>query len=395
LIKQSLTDRRAMLGRLQSELLNKRGALTESEVLQLRKYRIELDELEGDIKIEHSIKQDRAFVRWLTHGDEGLGAEQKSLVRELRTETVAGEGSGFATGGGTWVSVGFQDQVNTALKDYGPFFRLATVFDTPRGNNISWPTVNDTSVSGELLAENQQASTQDIAAPRQTTLGAYKFSSHIVLASIEFVQDQGVDFPSWLANQFAIRIERTASPYFHSGLGAASGQPMGVLTAGQSAGVAVGAYSNDHVSGANSIGTDDCANLEAALDSEYRKNATFLMNANTLALLRKVKNTIGSPVFPDLHGGQANAENRIFNYRVEVSPFVSPIQSTSSSPAVTTQPLIFADFSRYVIRRARPKLVRMDERFIDQGLLGFVLFYRIDGQLIGDPAAVQYLEVTY
>src|ERR1700683_2658842 len=101
-----------MLGRLSLELTNKRGALSASELLQLRKYRLEIDELEGDIKIEHSIKQDRAFNRYLTHGDDGLGAEQKSLVRELRTETTIGEGTGFATGGGTWVSVGFQDLVS-------------------------------------------------------------------------------------------------------------------------------------------------------------------------------------------------------------------------------------------------------------------------------------------
>jgi HK97 family phage major capsid protein len=192
-----------------------------------------------------------------------------------------------------------------------------------------------------------------------------------------------------------IRIERAASPYFHPGLGVASAQPMGLITAGTSAGVAVGARSNDGVSGVNSIGTDDVATLEAALDVAYRRNATFLMHPNTLAAMRKVKNTVGSPVFPDLHGGQTAAENRIFNYPLAFSPFMPQIQSEASSSAVTTQPLVFADFSRYVIRRARPMLIRMGERFVDQGLIGYVLFWRMDGQLVGDSAACQYLEVIY
>jgi HK97 family phage major capsid protein len=212
---------------------------------------------------------------------------------------------------------------------------------------------------------------------------------------MEFVQDQGINFPGWLAQQFAIRIERAASPYFHTGLGATSSQPTGILTVGQSAGVAVGANSNDHVSGVNSIGTDDVATLEASLDVQYRRNATFLMHPNTLAAMRKVKNTVGSPVFPDLHGGQTDAQNRIFNYPLAFSPFCDQIQSFASSPTVTTKPLIFADFSRYVIRRARPMLIRLSERFIDQGLIGYVLFWRMDGQLVGDTAACQFLEVVY
>jgi HK97 family phage major capsid protein len=102
-------------------------------------------------------------------------------------------------------------------------------------------------------------------------------------------------------------------------------------------------------------------------------------------------------VFPDLHGGQTQAENRIFNYPLASSPFVSAIQATASSPAVTTKPLVFFDPTKYVIRSVRPMLIRLEEKYSDFGEIGFLLFWRLDGQLVdgNNGASCQYLEVVY
>ena len=46
---------------------------------------------------------------------------------------------------------------------------------------------------------------------------------------------------------------------------------------------------------------------------------------------------------------------------------------------------------------ARPIMVRLGERFIEQGDVAYILFWRMDGQLIdgNGGASCQYLEVAY
>ena len=67
MIKQSLTDRRAMLGRLTLELTNKRGALTPGERLKLNSLRAEMDSLEEDISSEEG-RYRHAFNKGLRFG---------------------------------------------------------------------------------------------------------------------------------------------------------------------------------------------------------------------------------------------------------------------------------------------------------------------------------------
>ena len=391
MMKLSLTDRRALLGRLALELTNKRSALTTSELARLKTLQAEMDYLESDIGLEQIRKQTRAFESWLVRGDR-ITQEERTILLERRDVTTAGEGVGTASAGGVLVPVGFHSQVVDALKDYGPLFRLGTVIQTERGNSLPFPSVNDTSISGEMVPEGSQVTIQDPASYSQNVLGAFKFSSRMVRVSIEFLQDQGVDFPNWLAKQFAIRINRAASQKFTTGVGTT--EPFGVVMQATSAGVAVGASSNDgNSTEPNTLGTDDVATLLGSLDPQYQASARFLVNNSTLVTLRKTKDKQGRPVYPDLTAG---GENRILNRPVEVSPFIDTLQTLASSPTVTRKPILCGDFSKYTIRTVTPTLWRLSERFSDSGQVAFLMFMRMDAALIdGGGNSVQYLTTIY
>ena len=117
----------------------------------------------------------------------------------------------------------------------------------------------------------------------------------------------------------------------------------------------------------------------------------LLCHPNTLAALRKVKNKQGTPVFPEIN------DQKLFGYPIHTSPFCDELQSLASSPQTTAKPLLFGDISRYIIRRVTPTLLVLRERFADTGEIAYVLFVRMDGQLVdgNGGASCQYLTTVY
>jgi HK97 family phage major capsid protein len=399
-ISQSLSERRNMLARTTLQLVNKAGPLTQDERSRLNSVRVEMDRLEDDLRSDARYKHEGAFRSFLRNGMAasiyfpGVSAEERAILHEFRDLGTAAGGAGIsASGGGIFVPMGFVDKVSSALKYVGPMLDrdFVTVVDTATGQILPFPTDNDTTATGVQIAENQQTTSGDIAGLASVNLKAFKYSSNLVKASLELVQDQNVDLESYLAQRFAVRLGRILNPVLTTGVGTT--QPFGVITQATVAGTAAGAGTNDGSSGANTLGSDDLTTLEESLDVAYRSNAKFMVHPNTLAALRKVKDKEGRPVFPDL---QAGGENRVLNYPVIVNPAMDQLQANIGSPPVTRKPVAFGDFSKFVVRRVFPTVQRLQERFADYGQLAYAMYWRIDAGLVdGGGGAVQVLQSTY
>jgi HK97 family phage major capsid protein len=436
--KQSLTDRRAMLGRLTLELTNKRAALTEGELLKLKSLRAEMDALESEIGFDQNRKYRDAFVRGLRFGfsEPGLAREDLEIIHSVNALRREGESRSLNAGvlaggddatiarsvnsmrreaeardmqvgpdggaypgasltGGVFVPLEMTDAITSALRDYGPMYRLATIFDGESGAQRAYPVENDATISGERLSEDEAASTADIADINQVMLSSYRYSSKVIKISTSLVQDFGFPIEEYLAERFAIRIARAANADFTVGTGSANQQPQGFIGAATSAGVAVGANANDGVSGADTLGTIDFASLEASVDPAYRRNAVWQMHPNTLQKLRAQLDREGRPVFGGLQNS-ADGVDRILNYKVVTSPDVPQIPIGPNSPQVSAVTLAFGDFSKYIIRRAPPLLRVLKQRFVDQGMMGYLLWWRQDGNLIdGGGGAIKTLSNVY
>jgi HK97 family phage major capsid protein len=433
-VKLNLTDRRAMLGRLTLELTNKRTALTQGEMLRLKALNAEIEELETDIGFEQNRKYRAAFTKDLrclplTEEERSLmvafnrerrqaearsraagligGGDQAAVARainamqtesesrDLQVGIAGGAYPGSPVGGGNWVPVEMAETISSALKDY-PIYRLATIFDTESGAPRAYPGDSDASISSaaissERLAEGQAVSIQDIPA-NQVILGAYRYSTGLKI-STSLVQDFGFPIEDYLSERFAIRIGYAFNVDATTGTGV--NQPLGFLTAASSAGTAVGASGNDGVSGPNTLGTADFATLEAAVDPAYRRNAVWQMHSSTLAKLRSQLDREGRPVFAGLQNSP-DGVNRIFNTEAVVNNAIAPIPAISSSPAVATTVLAYGDVSKYIVRRAPPILLVLRQRFASEGQIGYILFWRQDGNLIdGGGGAIKTMQVLY
>jgi len=301
-----------------------------------------------------------AFRNYLMGGMAKLSSEERALV-EKRAQSV-----GTASAGGYLVPEGFSYDLDNALKAYGACREACDVFKTASGNDLPWPTVNDTGNTGELLTENTQAAAQDVAFG-SVTLGAYMFSSKLVLVSLQLMQDSAFDIQSFLSQKLAERIGRGTNAYFTTGTG--SSQPEGIVK-GSTAGVTAAS--------ATAITANEVLDLYHSVDPAYRAapGAAFMMNDSTLKALKKLgTGSANDPVF-FTPGIQAGDPDTLLGKPIFINQDMADI-------ATGEKTMLFGDMKKFKIRDVLGyQMLRMNERYADYLQVGFLGFMRCDSKMI-------------
>lgn len=309
----------------------------------------------------------------------GVDFEKNFEQRDLAEGNVLAH-IGTYTGLGFFVPTGFRDAIEQATKYFAPLLdgSVITVMDTATGQPLPMPTSNDTTQAAVIVGEGSPVSEQDVTAG-QINFGAYKFTSGLVKASLELIQDSAFDLESWLINLFAIRWGRGLENYLTNGTG--SNQPTGLLTAIAASGavpvVAAGSSANSGNSGetgANSIGYQDLVNLEHSVDPTYRRGAKYMFHDQTLASLKRILDKFGRPLW--VPGVAANDPDRILGYEYVINQSMPQIAASNTTIA-------FGDMKKYIARRVKDLTVmKLVERYAELGQVGFVSFARLDANLL-------------
>ena len=351
---------------------------------------------------QHDREYRKAFRNYLAVGMNDLDVTDRGILRrETRDMGTSGSGAGIATsGGGILVPVGFVHDVDAALKYYGPMLAgdgsgrdgYPTVIPTETGQILPWSTSNDTTVVGEIIGEGQQVSMYDVSLG-SINFGAFKFSSKLVKVSMELLQDSAFPIEDWLKTQFATRLGRILNTKFTTGAGTT--EPFGIVTQATSGGTAAGAGTNDGTSGANTIGSDDLTTLEHSVDPLYRRNAKYMFHDSVLASLKKIKDKYGRPLW--MPAVSAGAPDTINGYGYLVNNDMDQLQTQVGSPPVTKKVALFGAIDKFTIRRVKEmSVLRLQERFADQGIIAFIAFCRYDSALLDSGThPVKYLQTTY
>ena len=206
----------------------------------------------------------------------------------------------------------------------------------------------------------------------QIMLDAYKLHVAIKVTE-ELLYDNAFHLENYIIDQFGKALANAEEDAFLNGDG--TGKPLGIFAAN-------GGAQKNVVTAKASIESDDIINLVYALKRPYRKNAKFILNDQTIASIRKLKDGNGQYMWqPALISGEPD---RLLGYEVLTSPF-APV-AEAGKPFIA-----FGDFKYYNIGdRGTRSFQELKELFAGNGMVGYVAKERVDGKLIL-PEAVQLL----
>jgi HK97 family phage major capsid protein len=321
----------------------------------------------------------KAFTKWLRGGMSVLSGDEQRL---MSSRAVGLDGLGIqnaqtitTTGGGYLIPQGFSNTLEEALKWYGGIVGNVDTFDTETGNPLPWPTDNDTTHMGRMLAINTQVTETDITFG-QVTFNAYIGSSDLILVPIALMQDSYFDMDTYCARKLGMRLGRLVNNQCTVGTGGGTA-PTGIQTAAVAAGLIV----TGAVGSATGIGYKDLVNVYHAVDPAYRARPTakYMFNDTTLKVVRLLVDTAGRPLWqPGITAGFGGG----FPPTILDKEYV--VNNDMPSMAANAYGTLFGDLSCYKLRRVAGgvTIMRLVERYADYLQIGFLGFLRFDGNLI-------------
>lgn len=283
-----------------------------------------------------------------------------------------GLGGGGAAGG-YLVPASFQAKLIETMLAYAPVESIVSPLETSDGADIDWPTNDDTANTGTVVAENADVGTATDPAFGLKTLRAYLYTSRIFKAPLTLLQDAAIDVEAFIARSAGVRLGRILGTHFVSGTGV-----------NQMEGITVGGAVGKTFASATAVTYAELVDLEHSVDPAYRAGPVrYLFNDSTLAALRKLVDGQGRPLWvPWLGQGVAGSVPATFN------GWNYTIVQAMPSMATGNRSIAFGDFDRgYKYRRVSGfSLVRIEERYVEYGQVGFLMFARADGRVV-DTAA--------
>lgn len=277
--------------------------------------------------------------------------------------------------GGYTIPQDFSYILDVALKDFSNVRGVVDDFETATGALMPYPTMDDTSNVGVLLAENTQVAETDIPF-NVVNFSAYKYSSNSILISSELMNDSAFDFSAVIAAAMGERIGRAQGNDFTVGTG--SNQPNGIVT---------GATLGVTTASATAMLASELVSLYYKVDPAYRKspNVGWMFDDGILSYINLLVDALGRPLFtPSFQEGVPD--------KVMGKP-VYPNQFMAATVASSNKIILFGDMSKQKIRDVTPgvRIRRLDERYADYDQVGFIGFLRSDSNTV-KSSAIKYLQ---
>lgn len=271
---------------------------------------------------------------------------------------------GVDADGGYLVPEEYDHRLIKTLKDGNIMRHLGHIITTSGEHKIN---IAATEPAAAWIEEGGALQFSD-ASFAQILLDAHKLHVAIKVTE-ELLYDNAFNLENYIIEEFGKALSNAEEDAFLNGTGV--GQPLGLFAAtggGQVAGTLTAA-----------LKADDLFDLVYALKRPYRKNAAFIMNDRTIALVRKFKDSNGAYIWQPSY--QAGEPDKILGYNVY------------SSEYAPEDAIAFGDYSYYNIGdRGTRSFKQLTELFAGNGMIGFVAKERVDGKLIL-PEAVQILKL--
>jgi HK97 family phage major capsid protein len=332
----------------------------------------------------------RAAARPQIDGAAPASVEVKSFVqgylragREAELKSLSGA---VAADGGYAVPREIDALITARLKAISPIRAIAQVVQTGSAGYRKLVTTGGTA-SGWV---SETAARPETGTPSFTEIAPPSGELYAnPAASQAMLDDAAFDVQSWLADEIAMEFARAEGAAFVNGSGI--NQPLGFLkTATSAAADATRSFGVlQHVVSGNAAGFDGAPELKLidlvhALKAGHRQGAAWVMNARTLAAVRKLKAADGSFLWqPGVLEGQPN---RLLGY---------PVVEAEDMPDVAAGqcPIAFGNFRAGYLIAERTATSILRDPFTNKPFVHFYATKRIGGQVL-DSDAIKLLRVA-
>jgi HK97 family phage major capsid protein len=270
--------------------------------------------------------------------------------------------------GGYLVPAEWDKRLIDKLDEENIFRGLATTITTSGEHKIN---IAATKPAAAWIEEGEALTFGD-ATFDQIMMDAHKLHVAIKITE-ELLYDNAFNLEGYIIDQFGRAIGNAEEDAFLNGDG--QGKPLGIFAdkGGGEKAVEIAA---------GKLTSDNILDLIYSLRRPYRKNASFIMNDQTLAVLRKLKDANGGYIWQPSY--QAGEPDRLCGYAIHTSAYCPTLDAGNSGIA-------FGDFSYYNIGdRGTRSFQELRELFAGNGMIGYVAKERVDGKLVL-PEAVKIL----
>lgn len=282
--------------------------------------------------------------------------------KNVRTEIRAAQSSVTGSTGAFLIPEGFVSSLESALLQFGGMREVSNVIRTETGNDLPWPTSDDTSNKGEIIGESTTQTEQNVAFGL-ITYKAYKYSSKMILVPYELLNDSAINLATFLGDKCGERIGRIQNDHFTTGT--AAGQPKGIVTAST-----LGVTSAT----TTAIKFDEVKDLYHSVDPAYRVGARFMFHDGILQYLAKLKDGQGQYLMGGVVSGNPTT---LYGMPYTIN------QSMQATVATATKTMLFGQLSKYQIRDAGSiRFIRLNERYAEKDQVAFFALMRSDGNLL-------------
>jgi len=316
---------------------------------------------------EDDAKKERAIYRKYLVGDlQSLSSDEKAWIH-TRAQTVT------TTGGGYLIPTSLANEIVTSLQFSGGMREVSRILPTATGNNLDFPTDDDTGNTGALLAINTAASESDLTFGT-LQLNAYKYTTGMIRVPNELLQDSAFDVEAHIKEQFVRRIGRITNLHYTTGSG--SSRPQGVT---------IGATQGKLSASSVTTTFSELLDLKHSVDPSYRLNGSWMFSDATLLILKKLSMTTANQSIwqPGIVGG---APSTIDGQKFTINNDVADM-------ADNTRSVLYGDFNKFIIRDVLGlSIKRSVDRYVAEDQVAFVGFMRTDSGIL-DSAAIKYMRM--
>lgn len=328
----------------------------------------------------------RPMLGGVAAGDGAAKGFVDGYLRAGRDGEIKSMSTMSVSDGGYALPTELDQQIAQRLLRLSPIRAVAQIVQTSTADYRKLIAIGGT-VSGwvsETTARNETASPKfaEIIPPSGDLYANPSATQHML-------DDAFFDVESWLAEQIALEFGRAEGAAFVGGNG--TNQPLGFLSSPISAATdatrpfgSLQYVASGGATGFDTAPDDHLIDMVMALKPGHRQGAVWVMNANTIAQIRKVKDGMGDYVWQSsLLDGQPD---RLLGY---------PVVEAADMPdmAAGAYPIAFGNFKNgYLItERFGTRILR--DPFSNKPFVNFYATKRIGGQVL-DSDAIKLLKIA-